>query len=305
VDGIATPPHPQPFKGFVEELLAVIPPVTLLGALRRGWGALFANIAGAALIGAAAWTLYKLTGTGQQWLFLGIGFYAVFSWASNLKSADPATFALIWKSPAFLCTIMGYGTVAFVSYAGSYWGAPYAERVFGVSKTEIGWLVGGPGAVAGFLGVILGGRMADWLRTRLASGRILVVAFGSLAPVIPFYIAFTAASSTTFYIFNFIAGVFTASALGAAAATTQDLVLPRMRGTATATFFLATTLFGLALGPYMAGQVSTATGDLATGVLSTLIVVPLGLGLLFAAYRLLPAAEQSVLERARAAGEAV
>lgn len=314
VDGIVTPPDPKPFKGFFEELFAVIPPFTLIGAARRGPAALLVNLMAIALLYAAGYALtiatrnpgqWEWMGLSQQWLFVGLGFYAVFSWASNLKSADPATFALIWRSPAFLCTIMGYGTVAFVSYAGSYWGAPYAERVLGVSKTEIGWLIGGPAAVAGFLGVILGGRMADWLRARNPAGRILVVAFGSLAPIIPFYIAFTTPDKMTFYIFNFIAGVFTASALGAAAATTQDLVLPRMRGTATATFFLATTLFGLALGPYMAGQVSTATGDLATGVLSTLVVVPLGIALLVGAYRLVPAAERSVLARAREAGENV
>jgi MFS family permease len=104
---------------------------------------------------------------------------------------------------------------------------------------------------------------------------------------------------------HFIAAVFTSSALGAAAATTQDLVLPRMRGTATATFFLATTLFGLALGPYMAGQVSTVTGNLATGIMSTLAVVPLGIVLLIAAYKLVPLAERNATERARAAGEPI
>jgi MFS family permease len=200
---------------------------------------------------------------------------------------------------------MGYGCVAFISYSNSYWAAPYAERVFGVPKTEIGWLVGGPGAIAGFLGVIMGGRMADWLRLRIASGRILVVAFGLIAPVVPFVITYTTTSLTLFYVLHFVATVCTSSALGAAAATSQDLVLPRMRGTATATFFIATTLFALALGPYMAGQVSTVTGDLATGMLSTLVVVPLGIMFLIAAYRLVPKAEANMTERARAAGEEI
>ena len=151
----------------------------------------------------------------------------------------------------------------------------------------------------------MGGRMADWLRVRNDAGRILVVAFGLLAPIAPFVIAYTTTSSALFYVMHFIAAVFTSSALGAAAATTQDLVLPRMRGTATATFFLATTLFGLALGPYMAGQVSTVTGNLATGIMSTLAVVPLGIVLLIAAYKLVPLAERNATERARAAGEPI
>jgi MFS family permease len=78
-----------------------------------------------------------------------------------------------------------------------------------------------------------------------------------------------------------------------------------MRGTATATFFLATTLIGLALGPYMAGQVSAVTGSLSTGVLSLLVAAPIGVTMLVIAYRTVPEAERTLLERARAAGEKV
>jgi MFS family permease len=159
--------------------------------------------------------------------------------------------------------------------------------------------------------VILGGRMSDWLRQRNEAGRILVVIFGLIAPILPIIVAFTTKSEPgsgdfiRFVFFASLAGLLASSALGAAAATTQDLVLPRMRGTATATFFLATTLVGLALGPYMAGQVSAMTGNLATGVLSTLVIVPVGLVALFVAYRSVPTAAASVVERARDAGEAV
>ena len=306
IDGLTAPPATDPFRGFVQELMAVIPPFTVFGAAARGMGALGINLLGAGVIAAIAYVLYRLTGTGQQWLFLGVGYYAVFSWATSLRSRDPATFALIWGSPAFLVTILGYGTVAFMSYAASYWSAPYAERAFAVSKSEIAWWIGAPGALAGFLGVIMGGRMADFLRQRNAAGRILVVMFGLLAPIIPFVIAFTTPSKTLFYAMSFVVSLFTSSALGAAAATTQDLVLPRMRGTATATFFLATTLFGLALGPYLAGQVSTLNGDnLGIGMLATLGIVPIGLTLLILAYRLVPAAERTVVDRARAAGEVI
>ena len=50
-----------------------------------------------------------------------------------------------------------------------------------------------------------------------------------------------------------------------------------MRGLATATFFLSTTLIGLGLGPFMAGYVSaTNADDLSMRVLSTLVAVPVG-----------------------------
>jgi hypothetical protein len=63
-------------------------------------------------------------------------------------------------------------------------------------------------------------------------------------------------------------------------------------------------LVGLALGPYTAGYVSAQNdGNLSIGVLSTLWITPIGLALLVAAIRLVPHANRTVVERAKAAGE--
>ena len=310
VDGLPTPPTSEPFRGFLQELFAVIPPFTLVSAAQRGASALAVNIGVIAALALAAFGLIALTGATLQWICIAVGYYAVFSWAASLRRRDAATFALIWGSPAFLYTILGYGCVAFLSYATTAFGPSYAAQVLGESTATIGLWLGGLGAAGGFVGVILGGRMSDWLRARHASGRIMVIAFGLLTPVIPIVLAFTTVNDpdsnmdfVRFAVFVSLANMLASSALGAAAATTQDLVMPRMRGTATATFFLATTLFGLALGPYLAGQMSVISGSLSTGVLSILVIVPVGIGLLLAAYRTVPLAERSVVERARAAGE--
>ena len=304
-EGIVTPPPKDPFRGFLRELVAVIPPFTLIGAAQGGARGIVINLLGATVIGGIAFAMAAYTGNAQQWGAVGIGYYAIFSWASTLKRRDDPTFSLIWGTPAFLTTVLGYGMVSFMSYAASFWAAPYAIRVLGEAPSTAGWWIGGPGAVAGFLGIILGGRIADSLRVRLPAGRLIVVAFG-LAAASPFlYLMFTTQNPTLFYVAAFLQSLFGSSALGGAAATTQDLVLPRMRGTATATFFLGTTLVGLALGPYMAGQVSSMTGSLSTGGLSLLVALPVGLIVLAIAYRTVPKAERTVLERARAAGEPV
>lgn len=303
LDGIVNEPPKHPYQLFFREALAIIPPLTFIGAAMAGRRAFIINVIAAIVIGLIAYGLYLITGSAAQWGAIGIGYYAVFTWATTLKIRDYPTFKLIWGNPAFLCTILGYGCVAFLAYSSSFWSAPYAMRILGAPIQDAALFVGGPGAAAGFLGVILGGRASDWLLKRNPSGRILVVAFGLIAPA-PFYIlAFTTDSLITFYISSFISGLFASSALGAAAATTQDLVLPRMRGTATATFFLATTLVGLALGPYAAGQVSVMSGSLSTGMLSILAIAPIGAILLFTAYKLLPTSESTRNERARAAGE--
>ncbi len=303
IDGLKTKKTERPFKEFFQELIAIIPPLTLIGAAQAGPKSFIKNILGAIIIAIICYLFILITGNTAQWVFIGIGYYAVFSWATTLKSRDAPTFALIWANPAFLCTILGYGCVAFLSYSSSFWGAPYAIRELGIDRVDAALLLGAPSAAAGFAGVILGGWASDWLLKRNPSGRILVIAFGLLAPV-PFYIiTFTTQSLPLFYFAAFTSTLFASSALGAAAATTQDLVMPRMRGTATATFFISTTMVGLALGPYAAGQVSTATNSLSTGMLSIQAIAPIGAILLFIAYKLLPTAEATRNDRARAAGE--
>lgn len=304
-EGIVTPPPARPFRGFFDELLTVIPPLTLIGAVRRGGGAFAINLAAAALVGLAAWLLIRLTGDYPQWIAMGLGIYAVFSWATALRRRDPPTFQLIWGTPAFVCAVVGYGLIAFLAYSGSFWSAPYALRLLGADPAIAGFIIGGSAAAGGFLGVVLGGRLADRLRRTNPSGRVIVIMCGLILPILPLAVAFTTRDLTLFYLMQLPAQALSSMALGAAAATTQDLVLPRMRGTATATFFLGTTLIGLALGPYLAGRLSIVFGDLGLGVLALLGVVPISLAALLYLYRALPRAEASLVERARAAGEPI
>jgi MFS family permease len=301
----------HPFRGFFRDASTIVPPFTVLSALRRGPAALAINLGFAAAMAALATVMIRATGNLPQWSAVCLGYYAVFSWASALRRNDPATFRLIWGTPAFICTALGYGLVSLAAYAIAFWAAPYAETVLELPKQELAFVLGANGAVSGFLGVILGGRAADWLRTRNPGGRIFMIMFGVLAPVVPIWIGFTTEDGTLFYAMNFLMGMFGAAALGAAAATTQDLVLPRMRGTATAAFFLSTTLVGLAFGPYMVGQISDLAGtvvdgrplgDLRTGLLSLIGVAPIALVLLIYAYRAVPLAEATVRQRAEAAG---
>ncbi len=309
MDGVASPSSAAPFRQFAQDLSTIVPPFTLIGAWQRGPAALAINIGFAAAIAAFAWWMIELTGNFPQWSAVALGYYAVFSWACTLRARDTATFRLIWGTPAFICTTLGYGLVSLAAYALAFWSAPYAEIVLGLPKQELAFWLGANGAISGFVGVILGGRIADVLRAKNPAGRILMIIFGVVAPIVPIWIGYTTDNTNLFYVMNFLAGMFGATALGAAAATTQDLVLPRMRGTATAAFFLGTTLVGLSFGPYMVGQISDLAGtivdgqpvgDLRTGILSLIGVAPIALILLLYAYRAVPQAEATLVERATA-----
>jgi MFS family permease len=187
--------------------------------------------------------------------------------------------------------VFAYGADCFIGYTVSYWAAPYAERTFALDKSELGLMLGAPAALGGFLGVILGGRIADLLQARFAAGRLMVVAFALISAVPVALVGYSTDSVTVFVLLNFAVQFVTSSALGAAGSASQAFVLPGMRGTATAIFLLGAALLGLGLGPFTAGYVSTATGDLALGVKTTLLVAPLGLAALWVAARYTPEAD--------------
>ncbi|MBO9695220.1 MAG: MFS transporter [Sphingopyxis sp.] len=312
MDGLPTPPSSEPFRGFVKELCAVIPPFTLLGAARQGRAALAVNVAAALLTIAAAWLLIGLTGATLQWICVGTGYYAAFSWAVSLRHRDPPAFALIWRSPAFLSTISAFGVLGFLTYGMIAFAPAYAIETLGEDAARVGLWIGGGCALSGFLGVIAGGHLSDRMHRRRPAGRIIVMALGLAGSAVPVWSAFHippdpggSADFLWFALWVALANFFFSTATGGAAATTQDLVLSRMRGTATAMLILASTMLGLALGPYLVGEMSVATGSLGGAVITTLWLVPAGLVLLYAAWRTVPRETATVAERARVAGEVI
>lgn len=131
--------------------------------------------------------------------------------------------------------------------------------------------------------MIIGGWLADRFHHRHPAGRLWVPAIALVLSTPLILIAYTARSVDVFLLCSFLVQGTTSLALGAAAAATQSLVAPRMRGTAGAIFLLGPALIGLAFGPFTAGFVSERSGSLGLGVMATLGIVPLGLIALAAA----------------------
>jgi MFS family permease len=304
-DGIVAPREPRPWPKFFTELSSVIPPFTLLHAATFGTRAAVINLIALVVATMTAFLFIQAFGNWPQWTALGIASYAVFSWSQSLKARDRPTFALIWGTPTFVLLVLASGLMALTGYAIGFWGAPYAIRTFGMDKALVGLALGGGGALGGFIGVILGGRLADRFRKTNPAGRVITgfLTIWLTAPLI--WLQFSTDSFTIFAIAAFLNSITGSLWLGAAAATTQDLVLPRMRGGATATFFLGTTIIGLGLGPFLVGSLSELLGDLGSANVALVGLVPLVTILLWLVYRQLPNAEATRLERARAAGETV
>ncbi len=311
-EGIVTPQHPHPFREAGRVLISVLPPLTLFTLYAQGGIlAVLINLAAAGLIAAAAYGANLLTQTPSQWVALAIGVYAAVSWVHDLKLSDPPTFGMMFRSRTFVLTTVGFPAISFVTYGLGFWSPTFMLRVHQVSAAQVGTVLGVGAAVGGWLGITVGGWLADYLRRYTRNARVYI---GLAVPVLatPFALGFLYARSTwAAYACSFAFSVFSPMWIGAAASTVNDLVMPRMRALASAYYLLMNTFVGLALGPYLMGQISDVyvglgwtPGDaLRQAMLWGLGMMIVSMGFLLAALRYLWPEEESRLERARALGE--
>ncbi|HEV8580884.1 MAG TPA: MFS transporter [Thermoanaerobaculia bacterium] len=304
-DGVATTAEARPWREFFRELAAVLPPFTLVNLWLRGgrWRTLSANLLTAALCVAGAAALTRWLDNPAQWYSLGIGLYAAVSWGQGLRLRDPACFALVLRTPSLNIANLSIALLAFTSYSYGFWIAPYMIRAHGESLARAGLILGGISAACGWLGVTLGGILADRFLRRSPTGRLRVTMLAAVL-AIPFAILFLRASNPKLaYVASVPLLIVSSLWLGPGASTVQELVLPRMRAVASAAYLLVVTFIGLALGPYTVGRLSVALGDLRPALLWALLANVLSLACALYAARRLPRDEESRWERAHAAGE--
>ncbi len=311
-EGLVAEDHPAPFKVLGTELAAMLPLLNLVGLVRYK-ASLSVNATAAVAIALVCWGLILLTGSVAQWIALGLGAYVTFSWGQSLKVRDPATFGMMFHSKAFVYTMLAFPTISFVAYGVGFWTAPLLMRLHGASATEVGLYIGLGSACGGLLGVTCGGVLADRLKMRVAHGRILIgyIAVIGTAPLV-LWLIYAPSLAVAFWL-NFFYHLPSACWAGVPPSTANDLVMPRMRAVAGAYYILVNTFIGLALGPYVMGQLSdvyAASGmneadALRAAIASSLLIFVLTLFFLMMATRHLPKDEATRLERAKALGEPI
>ena len=311
-EGLVTPPHPAPFKATRSTMMSVLPGLSLVMLYQAGGvKALLRNLAALAVLVVIFYGLYLAMPTPLQWIALGLGVYITVCWVQYLQLTDPACFGMMFKSKAFVLASIGFPSISFVTYGMGFWSPPFMQRVHGESIADAGLYLGLGAAVGGFIGIILGGYLADVLKSRMVNARLYI---GMAIPVlaVPFALGFLYTDSVvTAYICSFVFSILSPAWIGSGASTINDLVLPRMRATASAYYVLMNTFIGLALGPYLMGQISDLnaaagmdTGEaLRSAVTAGLGMFALSMVFLIAALKYLGGDEASRLDRARALGE--
>ncbi len=198
--------------------------------------------------------------------------------ASQTEKAktDKATVMSLARNPAYLCAIGGYAMVTFTVGGLSYWMPAFLMRVDGRSQEQAGFLMGAITVVAGLVGTVVGGTIAQrWSRTN--KGALYLVPAWSAG------LAFFPAAVLFFGPVVLHTHVFTLPALAVALflvflgsgpvnAATVNAVQPGVRATALAGQILLIHLLGDAPAPTLIGAVSDRT-NLSTGLGATLIAL--------------------------------
>lgn len=149
-----------------------------------------------------------------------------------------------------LCHNLGFALLAFSGYGMSAWIPTFLIRKYGWTGSQAGVTYGTIVCILGTMGIVTGGKLADWLAGRgfrdanMRVGLISAVAWlpaGMLYPLMPSG--------------NLAAGVLvptiflTSLSVGVAAAAIQEMMPNVMRGQASALYLFVINLVGLGLGP--------------------------------------------------------
>lgn len=312
LDGIIVPAHPRPFAEAGSLLAAMLPPTSIVLLARRGgMRPVAVNLSVAVLIVVSAWLLIDVTGDVEQWVALAFGLYAAACWKQTLWLKDPVCSKLIFRNPTLMYTVIGAAATNFMLSGLANWSIPYYLRHFRIDSGEIGLKIGLATAVMGLIGVAAGGYFADRLRARYRSGKLLVILVALLGSLVGATLLLVASTVNLAYVGTMLLILFSSAGLGPAVSTLNDMVLPRMRATASAFGFMMTYLIAVALGSYFIGKMSdaftSALGDPGEGLrraMAMSLVIPvLGLVFAFLAIRSIGRDEPQIMARARQYGE--
>ena len=324
LDGIESPPDPQPFRASLALLAAVTPGVNWLATAGRRAGARYwnVNLGATVLVIAGAIVLTRITSPvsprpplhfgalavnphALQWGVVGFGALVVVNLLQRLQVADRPTFEVITRSPALLLC-MGVGALQMMINYGTMGFTPsFLMKHYGLSPASTGLQFGVLAGALGIIGPLIAGPLSDRINLRFpGSGRagVTLVSLG-VSPLIAIWV-YHAQNPASFYTrFVFYSLVLTAW-YPPLYAIMFEQVLPRMRGITSSLYIIVTTLFGIGIGPFVVGMISDANGgNLAAAILAINWVAPAIVVMLVALVLRARGDEEQLIARARRGGE--
>ena len=161
------------------------------------------------------------------------------------------TLAVLIIMQAFAYFVVGVNTTFLPTYL-------QQKDTFAMSSGRAGLYSGGIIVLAGVVGTLFGGYLADWLNRRHSGSRVLVCGIGFLLSAPSFALAITYRDIYAFTIFFVLTALLITMYTGPSTAATQDVVPSTMRASAVGVSLLLAHLFGDAFAPSLVGILATA-----------------------------------------------
>jgi MFS family permease len=209
-------------------------------------------------------------------------------------------------SPSLLLLFVVGGLQTAINYGVMGFTPSFLIREYGLDQATTGLQFGLLAAAPGVAGPVIAGPLSDFLTTKMgAKGRVwLTLASLGISPAFGIW-TFSSPDPFNFYLRFSIYSIILTLWLPPIYSLYYDLVLPRMRGMASSTYIIVSTLLGLGMGPYFVGIVSDRTGDLGQAIMSINVVGPAIAVFLIVVLTRINRDESTMLDRARAGGEPV
>ncbi len=167
------------------------------------------------------------------------------------------SFKAMWANKAAVHVIAGFTLTSTIGYGLTYWGPAYYQRSFGFTTLDISTIVAPTLAVAGIVGVVGGGWLANWCARKwgLWSQATMIAVLKAIA--LPFaallYLTGNPVMGIAAY---FVSLVFASCYLGPTFALVQALAPIKMRALWAAIALFINNLIGLGIGPTAIGFLS-------------------------------------------------
>ncbi|AVO54411.1 MFS transporter [Ectopseudomonas mendocina] len=144
----------------------------------------------------------------------------------------------------------GFAGLAFAGYGSAAWVPTFYIRTYGWDAGQVGIVYGSIVAVFGCLGIVFGGRLADWMAKRGRSDANMRVGLYAALGALPMVVLFPLMDTAFWASVLMAPTVFCLSMpFGVAPAAIQEIMPNSMRGQASAIYLFVITLIGLGVGP--------------------------------------------------------
>jgi MFS family permease len=176
---------------------------------------------------------------------------AVGGTAQQVKSSFREVLAYLRSiRKSFLCLNLGFAILALSGYGYGAWLPTFFVRRHGWTAPHAATVIGILSILCGTAGVLAGGRIADYLRSRGGKDANMRVGLYAAIAGLPFAVLLCLLPNADVAAWMLAPTLFIAGLpIPAAGAAIQEIVPNEMRGQATAIFLFASNLIGLGLGP--------------------------------------------------------